>query len=343
MLTYTLKIVEIRQETADAVTLCFKQPALKKIKYESGQYLTLIFRINGRRYIRPYSFSSTPNVDSTIDVTVKRVPNGIVSNHINDIIKVGDSIEVMPPMGDFMLPDGNDCQSIFLWGAGSGITPLFSIAKKVLNDNSEAKVNLIYGNRRRDTVIFGEAIDQLALNNLNQLKVWHFHTEAIVDDCLPDLIQGRIDAEKVLNNFAEEDIQKSLHFICGPIGLKNSVKGALEERNVSPTHVFSEDFELVKNPTDFEGIETQIIQLNFNGNTHSLEIVKGKNILEVGLDANIELPYSCQTGNCSSCKGRVVNGQVRMIGLTKQRDDLLEKECLLCCSYPITEKVIIEI
>lgn len=343
MQTYTLKVVEIRQETADTVTLCFKQPALKKVKYQAGQYLTLIFRINGRRYIRPYSFSSAPNVDTTLDVTVKRVPNGIVSNHVNDIIKIGDSIEVMPPMGDFVLPEENNCQTVFLWGAGSGITPLFSIAKKLLNNHPEVKVNLIYGNRRKDTVIFSEAIDQLALKHPKQLKVWHFHTEVVIDERLPDLVQGRIDAGKVLGNLPEEEIQQSLHYICGPIGLKNSVKGALDSRNVPPCHVFSEDFELVKNPVDFEGIQTETIQLNFKGNNYSLEIVKGKSILEVGLDANIELPYSCQTGSCSSCKARIINGQVRMIGLTKQRDDLLENECLLCCTYPITEKVIIEI
>jgi len=343
MQTYTLKVVEIRQETVDTVTLCFKQPALKKVKYKAGQYLTLIFRINGRRYIRPYSFSSAPVVDSTLEVTVKRVPNGIVSNHINDVVKVGDSIEVMSPMGDFFLPEDNNCEAVFLWGAGSGVTPLYSIAKKILNENLSVKVNLVYGNRRRDTVIFDAAIDQLRLNHPDQLRVWHFHTEAVIDEALPHVVQGRINAELVLDVVNEIDIQRGLHFICGPIGLKISVKKSLEERNVPLDAIFSEDFELVKDPADFEGIDTETIQLDFKGETHFLEIIKGRSILEAGLDANIELPYSCQTGNCSSCKGKVLNGKVRMIGLTKQRQDVLADECLLCCSHPITEKVIIEI
>ncbi|MDQ8004336.1 MAG: ferredoxin--NADP reductase [Pedobacter sp.] len=343
MQTYTLKVVEIRRETADTVTLCFKQPALKKVKYKAGQYLTLIFRINGRRYIRPYSFSSAPMVDSTLDVTIKRVPNGIVSNHINDVVKVGDSIEVMSPMGDFVIPEDNSCQAIFLWGAGSGITPLFSIAKKILHENPMIKVNLVYGNRRRDTVIFSSAINELRNNHSEQLSVWHFHTEAVIDEALPHVVQGRIDAEEVLNSIMELDIRQGLHFICGPIGLKTSVKKSLEKRNVSLDSIFSEDFELIKDPADFKGIHTETIQLNFKGERHSLEIIKGKSILEAGLDANIELPYSCQTGNCSSCKGRVISGQVRMIGLTKQRQDLLNDEYLLCCSYPMTENVIIEI
>jgi len=287
MQTYTLKVLEIRQETADTITLCFKQPALKKVKYLPGQYLTLIFRINGRRYIRPYSLSSTPMVDSTLDVTVKRVPNGIVSNHINDVVKIGDSIEVISPMGDFVVPEENNYQAIFLWGAGSGITPLYSIAKKILIENPTVRVNLVYGNRRRDSVIFNEAIEKLRLNYLDQLSVWHFHTEIEVDEALPQLVQGRIDAERVLNVVNEVDIQKGLHFICGPIGLKASVKNSLEKRSVATENVFSEDFELVKNPADFEGIDTENITINFNGETYSLEIIKGKSILEAGLDANI--------------------------------------------------------
>jgi ring-1,2-phenylacetyl-CoA epoxidase subunit PaaE len=343
MQTYTLKVVEIRKETADTVTLCFKQPALKKVKYQAGQYLTLIFRINGRRYIRPYSFSSTPTVDATLDVTIKRVPNGIVSNHINDVIQVGDSIEVMSPMGDFVLPDDCSVPAIFLWGAGSGITPLYSIAKKILNDHPSINVNLIYGNRKRDSVIFNDAIAQLRLNYLDQLKVWHFHTEMVIDEALPFIVQGRIDAEKVLSVVQEIDIRQGLHFICGPLGLKDAVKKSLAERNVPLDAIFSEDFELVKDPADFEDIDTQTIQLNFKDEAYVLEIIKGKSILEAGLDANIELPYSCQTGNCSSCKAKLVNGKARMIGLSKQREDLKENEYLLCCTHPLTENIIIEI
>lgn len=343
MQTYTLKVVEIRQETADTVTLCFKQPALKKIKYLPGQYLALIFRINGRRYIRPYSLSSAPMVESTLDVTIKRVPNGIVSNHINDVVKVGDSVEVMSPMGDFVLPNEINEQVIFLWGAGSGITPLFSIAKKILDGHPSIKVNLVYGNRRPDAVIFCDAIEQLKYNYPNSLRVWHFYTESVIDENLPNVVRGRINVETVLYDVTETDAREGLHFICGPIGLKNSVKKCLEERDVPLSSIFSEDFELVKDLSDFEGIETEVVQLNFKGEQHSLEITKGKSILEAALDANIELPYSCQTGNCSSCKAKLLKGDVRMIGLSKRREDLLINEFLLCCTHPLNNQVQIEI
>ncbi|MEP6610645.1 MAG: FAD-binding oxidoreductase, partial [Mucilaginibacter sp.] len=146
---YTLKVVKIIQESNDAATLCFKQPGLKKVKYLPGQYLTLIVRINGRKYIRPYSFSSAPGIDELLEVTIKRVIGGVVSNHLVDVIKEGDVLEVLQPLGDFVLnPDADlSDKHIVLWGAGSGITPLMSIAKYALHNNIAAHVSLVYGNR----------------------------------------------------------------------------------------------------------------------------------------------------------------------------------------------------
>ena len=176
MTTYTLKVVDIRKETKDTITICFKQPALRKIKYKAGQYLTLIFRINGRRYIRPYSFSSAPVVDATLDVTVKRIPKGIVSNHIHDVIGIGDSVEVMSPMGDFIYDRDNQNDLVFLWGAGSGITPLISIIKDIIETRPYACVNLIYGNKDNDTAIFSDLINTLLNKSAVRFKVCQFHS-----------------------------------------------------------------------------------------------------------------------------------------------------------------------
>jgi ring-1,2-phenylacetyl-CoA epoxidase subunit PaaE len=121
---YTLTIHEIRKETKDAITLCFKQPGLQKIKYQAGQYITLIVKINGRKYARPYSFSSAPSVDTALEITVKRMPDGIVSNYINNELKVGDVVEVLEPMGDFTFNRINPINHVYLWGVGSGITLL---------------------------------------------------------------------------------------------------------------------------------------------------------------------------------------------------------------------------
>lgn len=343
MITYTLKIVTIRKETEDTVTVCFKQPALKKVKYQAGQYLTLIFRINGRRYIRPYSFSSCPGVDSLLEITVKRVPNGIVSNHIHDKLKEGDSVETLAPMGDFVYDETGNTKQVFLWGVGSGITPLMSIVKHVLH-TTQIKVLLVYGNRNHESTIFGDQLMTMQAQYPNRFEVKHFHTKMKIDYDLPGIMEGRIDQDKALNIIQNQvDGEYTVHYICGPIGLKESVKLALSLSNFVNSKVLSEDFELVRSPKDFEAIHTRNITLKFANQEYELEIIKGKSILESALDAGIELPYSCQTGNCSTCKAKLVKGESKMIGLTKDRDDLLTDEFLICCTHPLSDDVYIEI
>ena len=342
MQTYTLKIIEIRNETADTLTLCFKQPGLRKIKYRAGQYLTLIFRINGRRYVRPYSFSSAPAVDSLLEITVKRVPNGLISNHIHDMVKVGDSIEVMQPMGDFVCEENT--AEVLLWGVGSGVTPLVSIAKQLLSTHESVKVNLIYGNKNQESTIFFEIIKQLEKAYPERFFVKHFHTQFKINPNIPGLIEGRISQDKAATLIDEiNPLPSAKHFICGPAGLKRSVKTALKLAGFDDELIFAEDFELVKDPKDFEDVDTQNIQLKFGSRQFDLEVIKGKSILESALDAGIELPYSCQTGSCSTCKGKLLNGKAKMIGLTKDREDLTTDEYLTCCTYPLSNNVYIEI
>ncbi len=341
MTFYTLKVVDIITETKDTVTLCFKQPGLKKVKYFAGQYLTLIFRINGRRYIRPYSFSSAPGIDPLLEVTIKRVPGGVVSNHINDKVRIGDSIEAMPPMGDFIYNEQQDSTvtTIVLWGAGSGITPLISIAKYVLATDPSKKIVLVYGNRSRESIIFDKKILDLKKAHPSSFTAIHFRTKLAADELNPYLVQGRIDPEKVLSILEQEDLLGSLHYICGPVGLKESAKSTLSTAGVSKDRIKTEDFELIRDPKDFEDINTQFVNLNFGGQQITLEVVKGKSILEAGLDAMLELPYSCQTGNCVTCKGKLISGALRMVGVNKFPEGLGEGEYLLCCSHPLTENV----
>ncbi|MFS2187020.1 FAD-binding oxidoreductase [Mucilaginibacter sp. Mucisp84] len=342
MLTYTLRVAEIRQETEDTITLCFKQSGLKKIKYLPGQYLTLIFRINGRRFLRPYSFSSAPGIDQYLEVTIKRIMGGVVSNHIHDQVKVDDLIEVMQPLGDFTYTElqFSADKQIVLWGVGSGITPLMSIAKYALSLPNGPRVSLIYGNKNFESCIFLDLIHKLKDQYKSKFSVWHFHTRLKIDEENPSVIQGRIDQSKVhavMNKI--DDHANTIHYICGPVGLKESVKEALKGLSISAECIFSEDFEIVKNPKDFEGIMTQVAKIISNNQETFVEVVSGKSILEAGLDAQLELPYSCQTGNCSVCKGKLLTGKLKIIGIEKISHELKPDEYLLCCSYPLTNDV----
>jgi ring-1,2-phenylacetyl-CoA epoxidase subunit PaaE len=339
---YTLKVIDKRIETSDTVTLVFKQPGLKKIKYLAGQYLTLLFRINGRRYIRPYSFSSAPAVDTHIEVTVKSVPGGIVSNHIIDKVQIGDLVETMEPLGDFTLNNDfiNPNTHVVLWGAGSGITPLMAIAKFALHHQTVEHVTLVYGNRTTEGVIFKEGIQQLKDTYQQSFSSWHFYTQLYLPVQEPFVVKGRIDAREVLEVLRQEkDIQHTVHYICGPTGLKESVKDALKIVGVDEKRIFSEDFQVERDPAAFSDVFTQNVVIEQAGQRTEIEVVKGKSILEAGLDALLELAYSCQTGNCKVCKAVIKRGQVKMIGVKLREEELQNNECLMCCSFPLTEDI----
>ena len=340
MLTFTLKIVGIRKETHDSCTICFKQPALKKVKYLPGQYLTLIVIINNRKYKRPYSLSSAPGIDSTIDITVKRLPHGVVSNHLMDVVKEGDILEVIEPMGDFTYVNNlRDVAELFLWGAGSGITPLFSIIKTALQTSTK-KITLCYGNKNAAQTIFHDQLIKIKEQYSDRFSLRLFYSEhGNIDGT-----HGRIADSDIVEILKKSpDSNNSIHYICGPVGLKQVVKRVLLNNGVQIQQIFSEDFEHVVDQKELEGINTQFVEIIKAGQKNSIEVVRGKSVLEAGLDSEIDLPYSCQTGSCTLCKARLIAGEVKIITGQQADHDLNEDERLLCCSYPITDNVIFEI
>lgn len=344
MKQYTLTIQEIRKETEDTITICFKQPGLRKIKYHAGQYITLILRINGRKYARPYSFSSAPSVDSTLEVTVKRVPNGVVSNYINTELKVGDVVEVLEPMGDFTCETTQSIQSIFLWGVGSGITPLFSIIKEVLHQLPGTAIHLIYGNKNQESTIFRNQLSLLKQEYPTVFSITNFYSqlENVIES--NSIHKGRISSEFVTHLVAQhKNVKESVHYICGPKGLKDTIQSSLKDLDILSSFIFVEEFELVIDPKELEDVKDSKVTVFFQGEEYEIFVPKGKSILDVALDNNIEIPYSCQTGNCSSCKAKLKEGQLKMIGLTKEREDLAQDDFLLCCSYPLVNPISIEV
>ena len=343
MKKYTLKVHDIKQETKDTVTLCFKQPGLKKIKYRAGQYLTLSLRINRRKYFRPYSFSSAPSVDSFLETTIKRVPGGTVSNFINDEIKIGDSIEVLEPMGDFVFDENEAIETIYFWGVGSGITPLISMIKEVLITKPLIKIHLVYGNKKDDTTLFLLLIKELASTYPATFTFTLFYSQTEMNEDTIQVKGGRIHQSFIIDLVKDSEVSKTLHYICGPSDLKETIKKTLTILKYPNSNIFSEDFELVIDPKDFEDILTQNVTISFRGVEKQLVVLKGKSILDVALDAGIEVPYSCQTGSCNTCKGKLIRGKMKMLGLTGKREDLNQDEYLLCCSYPLSDNVYLEI
>lgn len=341
MVTFTIKIVELVKDTPDVLTIFFKQPGLKKIKYASGQYLTLVVRINGRKYIRPYSFSSSPDIDAHLAITIKRVPGGLVSNYLFDHTQVGEMMEVMPPMGDFIYqPDMHDANHIMLWGAGSGITPLMSILKTVLIKTPHKKVSLFYCNRDPNHTIFKNELLELSKVYPERFNIYNFYTRIPEVVYLQYFIAGRIDETKIKGILSETiGLEETVHYICGPDGLKQTVKNALTSLNVSPTNIYTEEFAVFIDPKKFDDVETREVTVQNSGVDYCIEVTKGTSILNAALDYGIDLPYSCQTGTCMLCKAKLINGKIKLIGIDKLPQGLNSDDCLLCCSYPYTDDI----
>lgn len=344
MKQFTLKVQEIKQQTQDAITLCFKQPGLRKVKYIAGQYITLISNINGRKYARPYSFSSAPSVDAYLEITVKRVQNGIFSNHINNNVKVGDVFEILEPMGDFIYDSSKVSSEIYLWGVGSGITPLYSIIKEILWNTLDTKVFLIYGNKNEETSIFHDELEKLQQKFNSVFQYISFYSQQDVHIENEKFKKGRINTDFIKEFLIQnESIDRSMHYICGPRELKETITNALLELNVPKSSILTEEFHLNIDSSELEEVEESNAVIYFKGMQNGIFIPKGKNVLDAALDAGIDLPYSCQTGKCNTCKAIIKKGQLKTIGIENKRDDLDINEFLLCCSYPLTSEIILEV
>ncbi len=343
MLNYTLKVAAVIPETEEAVTIAFKQPALKKVNYISGQYLTIVVTINGRKYKRPYSIASSPGIDQTIDVTVKRIPHGIVSNYLNDSVHEGDLLEVIEPLGNFILQQHNLAANIMLWGAGSGITPLFSILKSVLNSESDIRLSLVYANRNKNNIIYKDQLMALQSRYPDRFSLMLFFSKE--PDVTPavNTYYNRLSASDIEFLLEEYESVNTDHYICGPEDLKKAIKDELSKDVYTTHNVFSEDFDHSINEEELEGINTRDVNITLYNETTTLEVVRGKSILEAGLDRGIDLPYSCQNGSCKLCKARLKNGNIKVIGHAIENEGLALDEYLLCCSYPLTENVEVEI
>ncbi len=346
---YTLKVKEVVQETTDTVTLHFKQPLFKKVKYKAGQFLTLLFTINGKQERRSYSMSSAPLLDNTVAVTIKRVEGGVVSNYVNDQVKAGDAIEVMQPLGNFTFePDKKAERHLVLFGGGSGITPLMSILKTVLYFEPKTSVSLVYCNRHEGSIIFRKQLDELKEKFGERLNLVHVLSQ-------PDKhwggYAGRIDETMVVNilNLLPQTSESSTaYYICGPEGMMDAVKKGLKVRKVPQANIHTESFVSSVSEEELAAatseITTQTVKITLDGETYEVVVRPDQSILEAGLDDGLDMPFSCQSGLCTACMGKKLKGEIKMIEPDGISDEEIKQGyVLLCVGHPLTPDVEVEI
>lgn len=339
---YKLKIKAITKETSDAITVHLKQPLFNKVKYTAGQFLTVLIPIDGEKHRRAYSFSSAPTIDSELAFTVKRVKNGLISNYLNDNLKVGQKLEIMEPMGNFTLsPDAKQSRHIVLFGAGSGITPLMSMLKTVLLLEPKSSVSLIYGNRNESSIIFNEKLDWFKNKYPTRFELIHTLNEATHTWTGR---RGRIDTNLVKEIASKIDTSKALFFLCGPEGMQEVVQETLLELGFSTNQIRRESF-TSSSSASATASDAKTVTIILNGEPHKINVPAGKFILQAGLDSGLDIPFSCQSGICTACRGKCESGEINMNnddgGLSDS--ELADGYLLTCVSQPITNDVVIEI
>ncbi|MCF2495853.1 ferredoxin--NADP reductase [Dyadobacter chenhuakuii] len=350
---YFLKVKEIEKETEEASTLHFWHPLNEVVAYRPGQFLTLLLPVDDKKIRRSYSMSSSPYTDVSLAITIKRVPGGYASNLLLDTIKVGDTLEVMEPMGAFFPKQSDDqTRQVVFIGAGSGVTPLFSILKSVLMVEPESEVFLIYGSRNEESIIFKDKLDALQAKYGERLKVVHTLSQPSESW---EGEKGRLNKShllKIVEKLPTLNKAEAEFFLCGPEDMMEEAHRALAILAVPENKIRKESFmtataaqpgEVTLEDED-DTLKTREITLFYEGAEYKLPVKPHETVLEAALSMDIDLPYSCQAGMCTACLGRCTSGKVHL----DEEDALSEAELnegfiLTCVSHPMSDDVIIEV
>lgn len=346
----TLRIKEIRRETADCVTLAFELPDALSEEYRfiQGQHLTLKTEIGGEEVRRSYSICASP-LNESMRVAIKKVEGGSFSTFANEQLKVGDTLEVMTPMGRFyteLRPDNEKHYVAF--AAGSGITPILSIMKAVLEQEPKSEFTLFYGNRRADSIIFREEIEGLKNMHMGRLSVHHILSQEKQGS---SLFTGRIDAEKcrAFCNRLIDPLEVDEFFLCGPQEMTDSIRNTLIAEGIDPKRIHFELFTtsriMAKRPAvrkEDKGpaVESRIT-IKLDDNTFEFPLASdGDTILDAALKAGAALPFACKGGVCCTCRAKLMEGEVEMdVNYALEPDEVAEGYILACQSHPKSDRV----
>jgi ring-1,2-phenylacetyl-CoA epoxidase subunit PaaE len=340
---HKVHIQEIRPETADAVSVVFKIPENLKadFKFTAGQYVTLQTAINGEVIRRAYSICATPE-SGEIRVAIKKVAEGVFSTYATTELKVGDAIEITAPEGRFLLsPDAN--KNYIGFAAGSGITPILSMLKSVLQTETTATFTLVYGNKSAADTIFYTELNQLKETYLGRFKLHYIFSRENVKNSLRGRIDGNVTNYFVKNMYKETSFDAA--YLCGPEEMIKDVSNTLEKNNIAKENIH---FELFVVATDEEKVAqvkegTTEITVLLDDEVTTFTMSQTDDILAANLRNNIDAPYSCQGGVCSSCLARVTEGKAVMVKNSILTDSELEEGLILTCqAHPTTPTITID-
>jgi len=347
---HPLRVHKIIKETEDAVSVEFELPDNIKSLYafKSGQYLTFKHQHQGKEIRRSYSICSAPH-ENRLKVGIKEVPNGVFSTYANRILKEGDLLETMVPMGNFSPTiDAKNQKHYVLFAAGSGITPMLSIAKEILHKEPSSTVALFFGNKTMDSILFKEPLEGLKNTYTNRFVLHHILSRSFIGN---ELNRGRLNAEKcaLLSTTILSLDHTDEFFICGPFEMIMGIKEWLVKKGISSSKVHFELFGVpdkktvplqTNSPQNKKGCAVTIIK---DGDKMQFTLKDpSQNILDAAYELGMDIPFSCKGGVCCTCRAKVLEGKATM-----HKNFALEKEevdngyTLTCQAIPSTEKIVV--
>lgn len=354
---HSVKVKNVKKETADCVSIEFDIPdeLWPIFNYKQGQSISIKRDEDQAR--RSYSISSSP-FQKKLVVAVKKVPNGVFSTFATERLKAGDTLEIMEPSGNFnteLNPSNN--KSYLFFAAGSGITPIISIIRSILKEEPGSRVSLVYGNRNISSIIFKEELEGMKNLFMNRFDITHVISREPADS---PLNSGRIDEsklktlEKILNYDGVDEV-----FVCGPEQMIFTIRDFFKARGVDSKKIHFELFttEAMREANIPEHEKAAAGQANGNGNAEVSQVTitvdgrtyevsvpyKKPTILDAGLDEGINLPYSCKGGVCTTCRAKLLKGQVEMDCNYGLEDAEVEEGYILTCqSHPRTPTCIVD-
>lgn len=349
---HPLRVREVRPETEEAVVVSFDVPAELQdaFRFQQGQYLTLRQSIAGEDLRRSYSICAGLD-DGELRVGVRRVQGGKFSNWLNTQLKAGDVIEVYPPQGRFFVPlDAAKPRHYLGIAGGSGITPILSIMKTVLTREPGSRFTLIYGNRRQASTMFKEEIEDLKNEFLTRVSLYHVFSDEQMDS---PLLAGIMNREKIAEFLSHLVAPQSVDhaFICGPYQMNEEAEAALLAAGVTPEKIHVERFgtpEMAQGqpaPHEVREGDAEVARVVVIRDGLSREIEFSKNdpsILDAAARAGLDVPFSCKSGVCSTCRCKLIEGQVRMDkNFALEKHEIEAGFILSCQAHAITPRVVI--